>query len=159
MLDAPVCKDPPNFVYYVGINQTINVECRILNANPTKIFYNWNLENIMKMNKIKELNHLEISQFKSIMLRPDYLSPKFHFKSDAIFFQNEDFESRFKWMPTDLSQFGKISCKATNEIGSVECGYEIKLGGIPNPPSDCTYTLKNSSAIISCIVGFHQVIN
>ena len=28
--------------------------------------------------------------------------------------------------------------------------------GIPNPPYDCKFTLKNSSAIIICQVGYHQ---
>lgn len=144
-------------MYNVGINQTIYVECRILNANPTRVAYNWNLKNITKTIKFKEFGHFELPQSNNIILNPDYLSKKFHSKRDAIYFHNEDFKSRFKWMPTDLSQFGKISCIATNEIGSTECGYEIKLGGIPNPPTDCIYTLKNSSAIISCIVGFHQV--
>jgi hypothetical protein len=69
---------------------------------------------------------------------------------------NEGLHSKFKWRPTSMNDFGEIRCKATNEIGSTECIYEIKLGGMPNPPTDCGFTLKNSSAIISCQVGFHQ---
>lgn len=100
-------------------------------------------------------------------------------------FVNEGFTSRFKWRPTSIDDFGEVRCKATNEIGTTECIYELKLGGeltdhsallkltakklislslsslnpqgVPNPPTDCTHTLKNSSAIISCQVGFHQV--
>jgi hypothetical protein len=33
--------------------------------------------------------------------------------------------------------------------------YEFFIG-IPNPPHDCTFTVKNSSAIIFCQVGYHQ---
>ncbi len=69
---------------------------------------------------------------------------------------SEGFTSRFKWRPSSANDFGQIKCKVTNEIGSTECTYEIKLGGVPNPPTDCTHTLKNTSAIISCQVGFHQ---
>lgn len=68
-----------------------------------------------------------------------------------------DANSRFKWRPTSMRDFGLVKCKATNEIGSTECSYELKLGGVPNPPTDCTHVLKNTSAIISCQVGFHQV--
>jgi hypothetical protein len=70
---------------------------------------------------------------------------------------SEGSTSRFKWRPSNANDFGFIKCKVTNEIGSTECTYEIKLGGVPNPPTDCTHTLKNTSAIISCQVGFHQV--
>ena len=41
----------------------------------------------------------------------------------------EDSNSRFKWRPSSLRDFGMIKCKATNEIGSTECTYELKLGG------------------------------
>ena len=68
-----------------------------------------------------------------------------------------DAHSRFKWRPTSMRDFGLVKCKATNEIGSTECSYELKLGGVPNPPTECTHVLKNTSAIISCQVGFHQV--
>ncbi len=68
-----------------------------------------------------------------------------------------DANSRFKWRPTNMRDFGLVKCKATNEIGSTECTYELKLGGVPNPPTECTHVLKNTSAIISCQVGFHQV--
>jgi hypothetical protein len=68
-----------------------------------------------------------------------------------------DANIRFKWRPSSLRDFGIVKCTATNEIGSTECSYELKLGGIPNPPTDCTHVLKNTSAIISCQVGFHQV--
>ncbi|RNA23809.1 hypothetical protein BpHYR1_036191 [Brachionus plicatilis] len=158
VLYAPVCKDPPNFVYYVGINQTVNVECRILNANPSRISYDWNLENIKKPSRYKQSEHYDLVNDNNFVLKRSYFATKpiFNLKRDAISFQNDDFKSRFKWRPTDSTQFGKISCKATNDIATTQCNYEIKLGGVPNPPTDCAYTLKNSSAIISCIVGFHQ---
>ena len=69
---------------------------------------------------------------------------------------NDGLTSRFKWRPTSMSDFGEVKCKATNEIGTTECIYEIKLGGVPNPPTECSHVLKNTSAIISCQVGFHQ---
>ena len=93
-------------------------------------------------------------------------------------FINDGFTSRFNWKPANLNDFGRVICKAANEIGSTECSYEIKLGGksfvntcffffngfknifdskgVPNPPTECTHSLKNTSAIISCQVGFHQ---
>ena len=69
---------------------------------------------------------------------------------------NDGLTSRFKWRPTNMNDFGEVKCKATNEIGTNECVYEIRLGGVPNPPTECTHVLKNTSAIISCQVGFHQ---
>jgi hypothetical protein len=69
---------------------------------------------------------------------------------------SEGFTSRFRWRPASTADFGLVKCKVSNEIGSNECSYEIKLGGVPNPPTDCMHTLKNTSAIISCQVGFHQ---
>ena len=84
-------------------------------------------------------------------LEPTPIKPKF---TGLV---NEGLASRFKWRPTSMSDFGEIVCKATNEIGTTECVYEIRLGGVPNPPYECTHTVKNTSAIISCQVGFHQV--
>ncbi|CAF0732571.1 unnamed protein product [Brachionus calyciflorus] len=160
ILYAPVCKDPNNFIYYVGINQTVNIECRILNANPSQITYEWNLDNIKKFSEFRKSEHYELSYNSNDFMtqRKDslLLGSSFNLNKNMIHFQNEEFTSRFKWKPTDLEQFGEISCKASNDIGTTECKYEIKLGGIPNPPTECTYTLKNSSAIISCIVGYHQ---
>ena len=42
---------------------------------------------------------------------------------------NESLNNRFKWKPTSLKDFGTVKCKASNEIGSTECTYELKLGG------------------------------
>lgn len=154
-----MCKDPPNFVYFVGINQTLSVECRILSANPSRITFDWNLDNLKKNYRFKEAEHFDFSVNSDFMLNNNFFAtkPNLNMKREAISFENNDLKSKFKWKPIDSNQFGRISCKATNEIGSTECSYEIKLGGIPNPPTDCTYTLKNSTAIISCVVGFHQV--
>ena len=69
---------------------------------------------------------------------------------------SEGLSSRFKWRPTNMNDFGEIKCRVTNEIGTSECLYEFRLGGVPNPPTNCVHTLKNTSAIISCQVGFHQ---
>lgn len=72
-------------------------------------------------------------------------------------FEDNGFTSSFKFRPSNMNDFGRIVCKATNEIGSTDCSYDIKLGGVPNPPTGCTHNMKNTSAIISCQVGFHQV--
>lgn len=88
----------------------------------------------------------------SAVYQQDHVKPKF------TELHNEGFASRFKWRPSGMSDFGDVVCKATNEIGTTDCVYEIRLGGVPNPPSDCTHVVKNTSAIISCQVGFHQVI-
>jgi len=206
---APVCKDPPNFVYYIGINQTLNVECRILNANPNQVTYEWNLDGINhgikstmsssssilhqqyfntnnnNANKYSEVNydHQEENSvissssldnvFMPLVLQSDKnliglkktnenkakhdtdaSSPIASLPSAAA---SIDANIRFKWRPSSLRDFGVVKCMATNEIGSTECSYELKLGGVPNPPTDCTHVLKNTSAIISCQVGFHQV--
>ena len=42
---------------------------------------------------------------------------------------SEGLNSRFKWKPSSIGDFGTVTCKATNEIGSTECTYELKLGG------------------------------
>jgi hypothetical protein len=191
ILVAPVCKDPPNFVYYVGINQTINVECRILNANPTKIAYEWMLESINVNSNLINTKHngspqpsapiYSLSNFvankeaantydqsglsgellsafdilsgskqtmRSQQQQPadesltndnildDYLinkpiaarySAAGSLPPTAV--TTESFTNRFKWKPTSMNNFGEIKCKATNEIGSTVCTYEIKLGG------------------------------
>jgi len=71
-------------------------------------------------------------------------------------FSSDGLTSSFQFKPQGMDDFGNIVCTATNEIGSTECKYSIKLGGVPNPPTDCTHNMKNTSAIISCQVGFHQ---
>lgn len=95
----------------------------------------------------RQFHHTDSSQ--SVVSTP--IKPKF---SSLV---NDGLVSKFKWRPTSMSDFGQIVCKATNEIGTTECLYEIRLGGVPNPPFECSHTVKNTSAIISCQVGFHQV--
>jgi hypothetical protein len=80
----------------------------------------------------------------SVVYQQDHVKPKF------TELHNEGFASRFKWRPSGMSDFGDVVCKASNEIGTTDCVYEIRLGGVPNPPSDCTHVVKNTSAIISC---------
>lgn len=161
------------------------MECRISNANPLRVTYEWNLSKINggSPNTNDNIPHsipsLNIDEDDTnienenkidhdIPIAEALISGK-AYKNDAIYqpasanpkmssFINDGLTSKFKWRPTSISDFGEIKCKATNEIGSTECSYEIKLGGVPNPPTECNHILKNTSAIISCQVGFHQVI-
>lgn len=126
---VPQCEHQKGHQFYVGINQTTTIECRIKKANPNIISFDWHLT--------PSMNHYNLF-------------------IEKIKFHNEGFSSKFKYTPRSIDDFGKLVCKASNEIGSNECLYELKLGGIPNPPFDCTYYLKNSSAIIFCQLGFHQ---
>lgn len=163
VLFAPICQDPPNFTYYIGINQTLDVECRILNANPNHVTYEWDLANInhgINGHPVLPLANLNSLFGMSLNLKgnPKKLNQA---ENDQVVKENKDIlderlNRRFKWRPNSINDFGTVKCKATNEIGSTECSYELKLGGIPNPPTDCTRIIKNSSAIISCQVGFHQ---
>lgn len=182
-LVAPICKDPPKFTYYIGINQTLNVECRIQNANPALVTYEWNLDSILPPltdysssilpnNFIKSESILEssVDSFNQdpFMMDKQQLGNNFQNPFGNSFHHpvspspkvspiiSDGFSSRFKWRPGSMRDFGEVRCKASNEIGSTECIYEIRLGGVPNPPTDCQFTLKNASAIISCQVGFHQ---
>jgi hypothetical protein len=186
-----VCKDPPRFVYYVGINQTINIECRISNANPLRITYEWNLDNfnintrfsngnqnmLTESDNNNEVNNNNIEtniptaqrmlnangqlvdpQNENIISNQISSQSFNQFNSNSKMSQmiNDGLTSRFKWRPTSINDFGQVKCKATNEVGSTDCLYEIRLGGVPNPPTECNHVLKNTSAIISCQVGFHQ---
>ncbi len=180
ILFKPVCKDPANFVYYIGINQTLNVECRVANANPTAVTYNWNVNDINgNIHKTKTLQSTIIEHPTELnpSMRPglfpsmpgvvsfpqqaSILSNSFMHQRQELprilgGFIDDGFTSSFKFMPRNMNDFGKVVCTATNEIGSTECSYSIKLGGVPNPPTECSYNMKNTSAIISCLVGFHQ---
>lgn len=174
VLFAPICYHKPNFVYYIGINQTLNVECRVLNANPSRLSYKWDLNNINgninfnpnilknSENLIKD-NHMPILPQAERLLNgdknPNFQSSYFaNIEYNKIYstLESDSLTNRFKWKPNNLNDFGEIKCIASNEIGSTECVYELKLGGPPNPPVECNYILKNTSAIISCQVGFHQ---
>lgn len=189
VLFAPICYHKPNYVYFTGINQTLNVECKILNANPARVSYKWDLNgingninfqpnNLVKsssihinnnINELKETNiNNNIMPQAQGMLNMDQqsgwnpnLGASYYSSADYNKIYNtletDSMTSKFQWKPTGLNDFGEIKCIATNEIGSTECTYELKLGGVPNPPTDCNYILKNTSAIISCQVGFHQV--
>jgi hypothetical protein len=186
VLFAPVCQHPPNYVYYVGINQTLSVECHIRDANPSQITYQWDLGHIKihtedddsitkdsRTNKqrglnIQNLNHngnrinlMNINELPSANKHNNGLNSLLQYENHFAKLtrpKTEDigFTSRFKWRPTSLHDFGKVKCRAHNEVGSTECVYQLKLGGIPNPPNKCTHMLKNTSAIISCQVGYHQ---
>lgn len=176
-----MCKDPPSFTYYIGINQTLNVECRILNANPSRVTYEWDLDNIdknamyssnmnhMYSNNNKNNMNLNIDKNKDVssenilsnsdilvsaMAEPltgDHIhdsksdlsySASYHNNNNHNLINKEEnnvkltnmvsegLTSRFKWRPNNINDFGIVKCKATNEIGSTECIYEIKLGGI-----------------------------
>lgn len=163
-----MCKDPPKFTYYVGINQSVNIECRVLNANPSRITYEWNLNqintasyqngyvslNLNNKNLDQDQDEDSISMHEALINSPDLILrdenlERKHFYSSSssspylqkqmqqaqvsntksINFVNEGLTSRFKWRPTSLNDFGQVICKATNEIGTTECTYEIKLGG------------------------------
>ncbi len=179
ILFKPICKDPPNFVYYIGINQTLNVECRIANANPSIISYDWNVNDIngnIHQSKIfqpsiignqNELNPMRSSLFSTgsgvvifpqsnILSSENFMNQRQELPRIQGGFVDDGFTSSFKFIPRNMNDFGKVVCTATNEIGSTECSYTIKLGGVPNPPTECSYNMKNTSAIISCLVGFHQ---
>jgi hypothetical protein len=184
VLFSPVCKHTPRHTFYVGINQTTSVECGILNANPARVTYEWDLNSVhgivadypskysppsnvaSKLNDINvvESNDEAVASAAAVIFQANsainhHASAHSIRSSESKYtnVQNDGFTSRFKWRPTSMSDFGEIVCKATNEIGTTECIYEIKLGGVPNPPTDCNHILKNTSAIISCQVGFHQV--
>jgi hypothetical protein len=153
-----------------------------LNANPTKIAYEWMLESInvnsnlinTKYNgalmpqpsaPIYNLNNFvanketeaydqsglggELLSFDALSgnkqtmrsqpvdetsLLDDYsinkpVAARFSSASLPATVTSEIFTNRFKWKPTSMSNFGEVKCKATNEIGSTVCSYEIKLGG------------------------------
>ena len=177
-----MCQDPPNFAYYIGINQTLDVECRILNANPNRITYEWNLENInhgvksvpqyqtnsfnRNLNGNKFSNDLDSlymplaepllnngnqrqspnyeviggEQQKNLLFNKNMPSRQFpnlkignedtNKLSKEANIVNDGLNSRFKWRPNSLADFGTVKCKAVNEIGSTECTYELKLGGV-----------------------------
>jgi len=168
--DAPVCQDPAYFTYYAGINQTIDVDCRVLSANPSKVTFEWNFDMInYRPNRVNKLENdfpnFNLAYLKNQQIPQSSMLETSSPSAESLIMQDKDetngkandaFKSSFKFRPTSLHDFGQVKCKIANEIGSTECVYELKLGGIPNPPTDCTYVLKNTSAIISCQVGFHQ---
>ncbi len=124
-----------------GIGDNSPLAERLLNNN--------NNQNLDENSIFSNLNRFQYPS-KSLNQQPQMQSNKM---SNLV---NDGLTSRFKWRPTSMNDFGEVKCKATNEIGTTECIYEIKLGGVPNPPTECSHVLKNTSAIISCQVGFHQ---
>lgn len=159
------------------------MECQISNANPSQITYQWDVKGIngnfpsARSTAISENSILpngpplggisggsffpgsNIGTGRGLNsgYKGSYSVPTLH-QTPRILggFLNEGFTSSFQFKPQSMDDFGKVMCTATNEIGSTECRYNIKLGGVPNPPTDCTHNMKNTSAIISCQVGFHQ---
>jgi len=129
ILHAPICKDPKNKFIFTGVNQTANIECHVKNANPTSVSFDWHLS-------------------ESVRQRQQL--------GDRLQFSSQAYTSSFKFTPKSVLDFGEMRCRARNDIGSTDCVYELKLGGVPNPPYDCTHSVKNSSAIIFCQMGFHQ---
>ncbi len=158
VLFAPICFHEPNFVYFIGINQTLNVECRILNANPSRISYRWDLNNINGninfqtsiQNPVKSQenlssilkesnNHNDLTPTAERILNIENNKPSnsfqnsYHYNSEYnkvyATLESDSLVNRFKWKPSSLNDFGEIKCIASNEIGSTECVYELKLGG------------------------------
>lgn len=160
VLFAPICYHEPNFVYHIGINQTLNVECRILNANPARISYKWdlnningninfqaniqnpsksqeNLNNILKDSQPNLQNDLNIPLAERLLgsesNKLNTFQNSYHSNSEysKVYstLESDSLVNRFKWKPTSLNDFGEIKCIASNEIGSTECVYELKLGG------------------------------
>lgn len=157
VLFAPVCKDPPRHVYYVGINQTVTVECNIMNANPSRVTYEWDMDKLNGAEYVNKYSKLNGDNSDSVdFVHDDKYSlydqqqhaPPFHhsgLRSSELIqspvrvdasnnnkftsIHNDGLTSRFKWRPSTLKDFGEVICKATNEIGTTECVYEIKLGG------------------------------
>ena len=157
VLFAPICYHEPNFVYHIGINQTLNVECRILNANPSRISYRWDLNNINgninfqasiqnpakshdNLNSIlkETLPHNDLTPTAERLLNSENnklnsFQNSFHSKSEYnkvyATLESDSLVNRFKWKPGSINDFGEIKCIASNEIGSTECIYELKLGG------------------------------
>jgi hypothetical protein len=102
---APICNDPPNHQYFIGINQTITIECRVKNSNPNYVRYSWYFNSDMMSYK-----HAQQQNVQNTVI-------------------NEGFVSRIKLTPTSVYDFGSIKCLVSNDIGTNECTYELKLGG------------------------------
>ena len=123
----------------------MTVECRIANANPNRITFDWNLDNlnINVQNRRNYYNDFESpTADKMMLINPNEdlgliksfptPMPIFNNQENLPKFSNlvsEGLSSKFNWRPNSLSDFGEIKCQASNEIGSAECIYEIKLGG------------------------------
>jgi hypothetical protein len=136
ILFAPICYHKPNFVYYIGINQTLNVECKILNANPARLNYKWDLNNINGNINFQKENLIKESFTTNILPNPEQMinqNPAYYSNNEYnkvyTTLESDSFINRFKWKPNSMNDYGEIKCIASNEIGSTECVYELKLGG------------------------------
>lgn len=90
---------------------------------------------------------------------PQYLDFDWHFTNNQGHkdrSQSNGFISRVNWMPKKMSDFGEISCVASNGLESGECRMKLMLGGAPNPPQQCYHKENNKTIIIECVPGFDQ---
>ena len=139
-----MCKDPPNYAYFVGINQSIYIECRIAGANPNRINFYWELSESMQFIAIKNNNFSSDDVRSSVLPGGGFANTdalrryRMHIGGDEhdSFYRDKwsnllesRLSSRIFWKPSDMDDFGQLKCKASNEIGSTECIYQVKLGG------------------------------
>ncbi len=100
-------------------------------ANPPYLNFNWKLANEYRNNNHNNNNNKEK-------------------------FRTSGFTSRIKFTPESHSDFGQISCYASNGLEDGECKMQLQLGGTPNPPFDCFHKENNKTIIIECKPGFDQ---
>ncbi|CAF0762611.1 unnamed protein product [Brachionus calyciflorus] len=121
---GPKCNKYQKMVYNTGINQSIELECHMTDANPPYLDFSWNFMNTQ--NPVQERS------------------------------RSTGFISRINWTPKSESDFGEITCLASNGLDIGECKIRLELGGSPNPPYDCYHKENNKTIIIECKPGFDQ---
>jgi hypothetical protein len=69
-------------------------------------------------------------------------------------------DNKFTVVPRRHQDFGVYECYMRNEAGGKTCEVELRLGGRPNPPTNCAISYnKNSNktaAQINCKIGYNQ---
>ena len=114
-----MCKDQEKFQYFIGINQSIQIECGIKNANPMHVNYDWHFTN----------NRVFIDYSEVTSLYNNKQANNNATKKSNQNYNNDNLISRIRLKPKSFQDFGEIKCIAANEIGATNCIYELKLGG------------------------------
>lgn len=130
-LVAPVCKDQENFQYFIGINQSITIECRIKNANPKLVNYDWHFLNNRNfidytISSAETTASTQITNKKGVIAKSNNVSTTISKKTAN---DVDRFVSKIKVKPKSIRDFGEIKCIAANDMGITSCSYELKLGG------------------------------